>query len=184
MTKTRQQHFNYTLKTTALSSALFQPHTKITNLTVMPCSGRLFVFRDRTGMLYNHHQRSSRDEANIERDHASPLSKASSPAARRGPAISADQSSTGKVVVPVRACAECSARAVSRLLCAASITGIGEFCSVVSRRMCEASLTPPSMANPSVPSNLLCSSLSPYESHLRRRGKMKRKIESIGRLRD
>ena len=74
--------------------------------------------------------------------------------------MSADQSSTGKLVVPVRACAVCRARAVSRLLCAASITGIGELCSLVSRRMCEASLTPPSMAKPAVPSKLLCRSLS------------------------
>lgn len=114
-----------------------------------------------------HRQRSPAHKADLNEDHAFPLSNASSPAETRVPAMSADQSSTGKLVVPVRAWAVCSARAVSRLWCAVSIAGIGELCSAVSLRMCVASLTPPSMAKPTVPSNLLCNILSPYETHLR-----------------
>lgn len=102
----------------------------------------------------------------VNEGHTFPLSNASSPAATRVPAMSADQSSTGKLVVPVRAWAVCSARAVNRLWCAVSIAGIGELCSSVSLRICVASLTPPSMAKPAVPSNLLFNILSPYEIHL------------------
>ena len=113
---------------------------------------------------------SSASSSRHERDHRAFASlNASSPAATRVPAMSADQSSTGKLVVPVRAWAECSARAVSRWWCAVSIAGIGELCSELSLRMCAASLTPPSMAKPSVPSNLLCSILSPYETHLQKK---------------
>jgi hypothetical protein len=39
---------------------------------------------------------------------------------------------------------------------------------VARRRMWPASLTPPSMAKPTEPSNLLCSILSPYPSHLQK----------------
>ena len=114
-----------------------------------------------------HYQRPAPVKADtLKEDHAFPLSNASSPAATRVPAMSADQSSTGKLVVPVRAWAVCSARAVSKLWCAVSIDGIGELCSAVSLRICEASLTPPSMAKPTVPSNLLCNILSPYATHL------------------
>ena len=124
---------------------------------------------------------------NVERNHTFPLSNASRPAETRVPAMSADQSSTGKLVVPVRAWAACSARAVSILWCAVSIAGIGELCSAVSRRMCEASLTPPSMEKPTVPSNLLCSILSPYESHLRSVARMcegdkKKRKEKLNQL--
>jgi hypothetical protein len=147
ITITRLEHFN-----------VYRDHTH-------HCPAQVVESRSGTGpeCCVTHHQRSPPDKAE---EHASPLSNASSPAATRVPAMSADQSSTGKLVVPVRAWAVCSARAVRRLWCAVSIAGIGELCSAVSLRICVASLTPPSMAKPAVPSNLLCNILSPYETHL------------------
>ena len=139
-------------------------YTEIIHVTAQFRSLALVQGQGRIAVI-THHQRSAPDKADF--DHAFPVPNASSPAATRVPAMSADQSSTGKLVEPVRAWAVCSARAVSRLWCAVSIAGIGELCSAVSLRICEASLTPPSMAKPTVPSNLSCNILSPYETHLR-----------------
>ena len=105
------------------------------------------------------------------------LSSPSKPAATRVPATTALQSNVLNCCCPCKTWAECKARAVRRCEYAASITGIGELWSLVSWRMClggvsgeklvqfvtyEASLIPPLIANPLLPSNESFNILSPY----------------------